>query len=178
MLEPYVGQIESLSHELAAATLDGSAAIAALTEAEEYQTKIAGRVAELAAQREAITSRRAAGTKEADDGASLALILADLEGLSPLLQEAAQRVAAAQRVHAEHSARAGGLRQQIAQIEGLAARNALVKHADDLSAKLFDTVRALEDACRRTGHSGRPLWGAPQALYQALRGLAAARGEL
>lgn len=176
--ESFAHEIESLAAELAGAIIDANTATEAVTQAEEHQAKIAGRVAELSAQREAITSRRAAGAKADNDGASLALITSDLDGLHPILAEAAERVAHARQDHNGHSARAETLRGQIVHIEAMAAREALIHHADDLAGKLAQTLTALDAACRQTGHTGRPVWGAPPALYQKLRALAAQRGEL
>ena len=176
--ESYATQIEALAVQLTETVHDAGAARRVVEAAEEYQSVIAGRIADLSERRANIVARRGAGEKGPEDGASLALIQADLEGLGPILQEAAAKVQEAQRVHGEHAARASSLRVQIAHVEALAARDALIRHADDLSAKLLATVDALASACAETGYQGRPIWGAPPALFTALRKLAAARGEL
>jgi chromosome segregation ATPase len=174
----FVEQIETLAMELAEAMTESNAASAAVDAAEERRAKIASRVAALAEEREDIIGRRSTGRHDLDDGGALTLIQADSEGLKPILQEAAARVNQAEAERSVLAARAAQLRERIAHVEAEAARAALVRHADELSNKLFDTIRALDEACRRTGHTGRPLWGAPPALYHVLRGLAAQRGEL
>ncbi len=176
--EPYAKQIEALAAELADEVMTANTAAEAVAAAEDYQASISGRVSALAVQREAIVSRRGTGTKDANDGAALALIQVDLEGLQPILEEAAQRVADAQRVHAGHSVNAARLRDMIAHEEALAAREALIKYADDLSIRLLQTVTALDAAGRQTQYTGRPIWGAPPVLFTELRRLAAGRGEL
>lgn len=176
--EMFGKQIETLATELAEAMVEANAASSSLDEAEAHRAKIAERVAALAAEREAIIHRRGGGTRDEGDGAALALVQADSEGLQPILQEAAARVQEAEAQRAMLSARAAHLRAQIAHVEALAAREVLIRHADDLSDKLMATVTALDDVCRRTGYTGRPIWGAPPALYQVLRSFAAQRGEL
>lgn len=100
--EPYAKHIEALAAELADEIMNANTAAEAVTAAEDYQAWISGRVSDLTVQREAIVSRRGAGNRESNDGAALALIQADLEGVQPIMEEAAQRVAEAQRVHTGH----------------------------------------------------------------------------
>jgi chromosome segregation ATPase len=176
--EPFARAIEDLATELAETMTEANVASTALGAAEEQRDKIARRLAALASERDAIVSRRGAGRHDQNDGASLALIQADTEGLHPLLQEAVAHVAAAQAAYSAVAGNASRFRAQIAQVEAEAVRDALVRHAEDVSLKLLDTVNALGEACRRSGYTGRPIWGAPPALYQALRSLAAQRGEL
>ena len=176
--EPYAKHIEALAAELADEIMNANTAAEAVTAAEDYQAWISGRVSDLTVQREAIVSRRGAGNRESNDGAALALIQADLEGVQPIMEEAAQRVAEAQRVHTGHYIYAARLRDMIAHEEALAAREVLMKHADDLSIRLLQTVTAIDAACRQTQYTGRPLWGAPPVLFTELRKLAAGRGEL
>lgn len=176
--EPYSSQLEPLAIQLASAVADASEARAAVEAAEEYQERIAARIAALTDERTALIARRGGGRYEQGDSAALNLIVADLEGLQPLLAEAAARVAAANGVHAEHSIKASNLRAEIAGVEALAARDALVKHADDLAAKLHATINALAEACHHTGDQPFRAWGAPPALFRELRKIAAARGDL
>lgn len=176
--EPYATAIKALAAELADEVAEANAAAETLAAAEAHRAQITERVADLSVRREAIVTRRGAGNQQSQDGASLALLQADLEGLQPLMEEAAQRVTAAQRVHAGHSIHAARLREQIGHEEALAAREALIKYANDLSIRLLQTVTALDAACRQTGYQGPPIWGAPPVLYTELRRLAAGRGEL
>jgi chromosome segregation ATPase len=176
--EVFATQLETLAMELAGAMVEANAASAAVDAAEEHRARIASRVAALAEEREAIIGRRSTGRHDLDDGAALALNQADSEGLQPILREAAERVSEAEARRAALAARAAQLRFEIDQVESLAAREALIRHADDLAGKLLETIQALEQKSRQTGHSGRSLWAAPVPLYQALRKFAAERNEL
>lgn len=178
MPDAYSNQIKSLSGQLAEAVHDAHAARRTVETEEAYQQKIAARVADLAAQRETIVTRRAGGTHAAADAADLALIQADAEGLATLLHEAAQKVAEAQRVHGEHASRAAALRQQIAEVQALAKRDALVAYLSALGEKMQEGLAVLAEAAQVTGYTGKPLWTPPAPLYAALRKLAAQSGIL
>jgi chromosome segregation ATPase len=176
--ELYKNQIDTIAMELAEVMTECGVAGAALDHAEGHQSAVSARVSALAGEREAIIARRREGRNDAADGASLALIQADVEGLQPILREASERVQAQDARRAALSARAAQLRAQIANVEAQAAREALVRHAASLDQKLLETINALVSVNRQVGHTGRPVWGPSPALYQALRGLAAQRGEL
>jgi len=179
MSEHYEDSIKSLGGELGLAMADLSTLEREVSAAEEYRGKIAERVSALSNERSEIVSRRAGGKHGAEDGAALALIQADLEGLNPILQEAAGKVTEARAAYSAASARAQGLRLELVRTEALAARDALIAHADSLAEKLLETITALDAASQQAGgRGGRPAWGAPAALFKTLRGIAAARGEL
>ena len=78
-----------LAAELADEIMNANTAAEAVTAAEDYQAWISGRVSDLTVQREAIVTCRGTGNKESNDGAALALIQADLEGVQPIMEEAA-----------------------------------------------------------------------------------------
>lgn len=176
--EMFKTQIETYALELADVMTESTAASAVLDVAEEHRATVAARVTALVEEREAIIKRRGVGYRDDADGAALSLIQADTEGLQPILQEASARVQEAEAARASLSNRAANLRQEIAHVEALAARQALIRHAEILSEKLLETVHSLAAANRQTGHTGRPDWGPPPALYHVLRGIAAQRGEL
>jgi uncharacterized protein YukE len=176
--ETFKSQIEMLALQLAQAMVEANAASAVVTVAEAHRETIATRVAALAGDREAILGRRGCGQRSDEDGAALALIQADTESLQPILQEASERVRAAEARCAGLSASASHIRMQIARIEAQAVREALIEHASILAGKLFETINAITAANHELGHTGRPLWGAPPELYLALRRLASERGEL
>jgi hypothetical protein len=67
----------------------------ALAIAKTHQAKLSGRINELNEQRASIVARRQAGDMQESDGATLALIEADSEGLAALAVEADRIVAAA-----------------------------------------------------------------------------------
>jgi hypothetical protein len=171
-------QIDSFALELAEVMTESTAAGAVLDAAEGHRDTVAARVAALAEEREAIIKRRGGGYRDDTDGAALALIQVDSDGLQSILHEASARVEAAEAARASLSNRAAQLRQEIARVEALAHRQALIGYADILSEKLLETVNSLAAANLQTGHMGRPEWGPPPALYQVLRGIAAQRGEL
>lgn len=178
MPDTYSNQIKSLSGQLSESVHDAGVARRAVEVEEAYQEKIAARVAELAEQRGNIIARRSSGAHEGADAADLALIAADLEGLQPLLTEAAEKVAQAQRAHSAHTARASGLRQQLAELQALAKRDALVGYLATLGEKMQEGLAGLDEAARVTGYTGKPLWSPPPALWQAMRRLAAQSGVL
>ena len=171
-------QIHALASQLAETMVESNAASTAATEAAEYRSTIAARVAALADEREAIVKRRGGGERDDADGGTLSLIQIDAESLQPILREASERVQAAETRLSTLSAGAAHLRAQIARVEAQAMREALVEHAGILAGKLFETVNAITAVNHELGHTGRPVWGAPPELYQALRRLASERGEL
>lgn len=176
--EPYAAQAQHLIAELSEAVHDAGVARRAVEVEEAYQQKIASRVAELAEQRGNIIARRSSGAHEGVDAADLVLIAADLEGLQPLLQEAAGKVAETQRAHSAHTARASGLRQQLAELQALTKRDALVAYLATLGEKMQEGLAGLDEAVQVTGYTGKPLWSPPAPLYAALRKLAAQSGLL
>ncbi len=176
--EPYSQHIETLTGEMASAAHDAGRARRAVEVEEAHRQQIADRVADLAARRENIIARRSTGAHAEADAADLALIQADTEGLQLLLAEAAEKVAQAQRVHSEHAARASSLRQQLAELQALAKRDALIEYLAALGEKMNEGLSGLEEAARLTGYSGRPLWSPPAPLWAALRKLAAQSGVL
>ena len=178
MPDAYSNQIKSLSGQLAESVHDAGVARRAVEVEEAYQQKIASRVAELAEQRGHIIARRSSGAHEGADAADLALIAADLEGLQPLLQEAAVKVAETQRAHSAYTARASSLRQQLAELQSLAKRDALVAYLSALGAKMQEGLAGLDEAAQVTGYTGKPLWSPPAPLWTVLRRLAAQSGLL
>ena len=178
MPDTYSIQIKSLSGQLAESVHDAGVARRAVEVEEAYQQKIASRVADLAERRGNIIARRSSGAHEGGDAADLALIAADLEGLQPLLQEAAVKVAETQRAHSAYTARAAALRQQIAELQALARRDALVHYLHALAEKMSAGLAGLEEAAHATGYTGKPLWAPPAPLWASLRKLAAQSGVL
>jgi uncharacterized caspase-like protein len=163
---------------LAEALAEASAAQQVVDAAEEHRGKIASRIAELSASREAIIGRRRTGAHDVDDGASLALIQADLEGLHSLLPDAAGRVEEASKAYRAASAACATHRAEIARLEAQAAMEATIKYADELATRLLSAIRTIRQGEIAAGLQGRPQWGAPPELYNELRTIASLRGEL
>ncbi len=177
MPEPFESEISGLADELADAMANAASALSTLGAAEAHLDKISTRMSDLARERGEIVSRRSAGREEPDDGQRLALIQADTEGLKAMLPDATERVSKARASHSAASAIAAKCRDGIARAETLAAREALVTYAGVLADRLFDTVKAIEEAGRRAAVGGRPPWGASKQLREMLRTLAVQRGD-
>lgn len=164
---------QSVAHALTAAARAG----AAFDEASNQHQKIADRIHALDAERVGIVARRAAGDHRPDDGARLALIEADKQGLAGLEAEALATVHAA-RGPAEAAKRAvAGARMMLDREEAETTETALINHAVQLDALLLSTVRQIAEVGQRTGRA-MPAWGPSAALAKELRALQARRREL
>jgi chromosome segregation ATPase len=152
--------IESLSLQLSDAMDQTTAAGHVLAAAEKHRDQIAERISALTNERASIVARRAGDKREAEDGSRLALIAADLEGLTAMQPDAVARVAEAKAAFDLASAAAAAAREEIGRAEALALREAIA------------------DATKRAGVGGRPPWGASRELRDLLRKVAAERGEL
>ncbi len=170
--------IESLSLQLSDAMDQTTAAGHVLAAAEKHRDQIAERSSALTNERASIVARRAGDKREAEDGSRLALIAADLEGLTAMQPDAVARVAEAKAAFDLASAAAAAAREEIGRAEALALREAIVPQLDELAQKLTAGIRALADATKRAGVGGRPPWGASRELRDLLRKVAAERGEL
>ena len=178
MSDPHATAIDALSFQLAESMADASQHQAVLEAAEKHRDAIAGRISALSAERAAIVARRAGGGQDPEDGARLALIGADLEGLAAMQPDAMARVEVAKRAFDSATGRAAMAREEIAQAEARALHEALVPHANELAVKLTEALKALAEAGKRAGIGGRPPWGASRELRDMLRALAAQRNEL
>jgi hypothetical protein len=174
----YADAIKTRAQELTDHVAQAASTLRVLEAAEAHRGQIAERISALSTRREAIVCRRTAGTHDMDDGSSLALIQADLDGLRGLLPDAIARVAGAEAAYQASSAACSLCRGEIQRLESQAGLAALVDHAGVLAAKLMDTIRNIAAAEQQAGISGLPSWGAPKELYLELRALAAKRGEL
>lgn len=164
---------QAVAHALTAAARAG----AAFDEASDQHQKIADRIHALDAERAGIVARRAAGDHRPDDGARLALIEADKQGLAGLQSEAMAAVHAA-RGPAEAAKRAvAGARMMFDREEAERAETALINHAGRLDELLLATVRQITEVGQRTGRA-MPAWGPSAALAKELRKLQARRGTL
>lgn len=178
LLAQHAAIIEDLALQLAEAQEEVRAAADSLGAAEAHRDNIAGRISELAIKRDDVIARRRSGQQDPADGASLALIQADTEGLQAMLPDATGRVTAAKNAHNFAASQVARFREEIGRAEALAARDELAPYAAELADKLFATMRAIETATKRAGVGGRPPWGPTREFRRALDMLAAARGEL
>ena len=178
MPDPHANAIDALAHQLAESMAAATQHQAVLDAAEKHRDAIAGRISALSAERAGIVARRAGENPDPEDGARLALIGADLEGLAAMQPDAMARVEHAKRAFDAASNRAAMVRQEIDQTEARALHEALVPYVDELAAKLTAALKALSDVGKRAGIGGRPPWGASRELRDTLRTLALHRGEL
>lgn len=132
------------------------------------------RLRDKAAERAAIGARRAAGNATPEDPGMLLAIQLDVEGLQTVLAET-QAAALPLRERAMQATRAtADARHRLAAAEAAAREAILVEHAHACETALLAVVHRLDAV--RVGP--RPVWGASVALRNALRDLAARRGEL
>lgn len=172
---PRAAAIEAAAEHLAQARAEEVRAAEAVAAATRACDNIRQRIAALEAERASITARRAAGEHDAEDGARLALIAADIEGLRALLADAENQLAEVRQPAEQAHKAAAAASAMLADTEKAAAIELLIAHANHLDALLLETVQQLGEL---TGNSGRPAWGASQPLFTMLRRLAAGRGEL
>ncbi len=170
--------IEALGLQLAESMDQATAAGQVLSAAEKHRDQIAERISVLTNERAGIVARRAGDKREAEDGSRLALIAADLEGLTAMQPDAVARVTEAKAAFDRASAAAAAAREEIARAEALALHTAIPPELEVLAQKLLAGIRALADSGKRASVGGRPPWGASRELRDALRALAAQRGEL
>ena len=150
----------------------------ALAEAVAMERQVRDRIAALTAERQAIVQRRAGGQHDDDDAGRLALIAADLEGLSLIFGEAEAAVTA-ERAKAEADRRlVDQARAQLARAEDEAALAGLVEHAGKLDTLLTVTLQQIATVAARIGAPGRPPFAPSPALVMAIRRHAAAHGLL
>ena len=169
--------ISAAAHAVAEAEAAHAAAADALAQASTHTAHVRRRCDDLAAQRQAIVARRAAGDPQADDGAKLALIGADAEALVDLLREAEAAEAAA-RTPADAAQRSlAGARELLIRAEAEAEEEALIAHARQLDHLLLQTSAAIMTVSARLGRPV-PRWGASPDLRDRIRRIALLRQEL
>ena len=170
--------IAAAARAVAEAEVSHAVATEALSRARQDRADIADRAGAISVTRADIVARRRAGDARDDDGAMLALLAADAEGLATLLAEADAAEIAVRAPFDAATAVLVNARFQLARAQDEAVEIVLVDHASKLDAALLATIGELEAVGKRVGRTGRPLWGASRMLYDRLRSLAAVRGEL
>ena len=136
--------------------------------AQAHQAHIQGRITALTDARQAITARRAAGHHHADDGAVLALITADLDGLAVLAAEAAAAVAIAAGPADQANQGLAQARFHLAQAEDDAEDAAITAHTTKLEQLLIEAAGHADAIAKRRGKSFST-WCPTQVLNQTIR---------
>jgi hypothetical protein len=158
------------AERLAEAEIAAEGAAAAHREADAHDDRIRAKIAGLDDARRAIGTRRAAGDLRSTDGAELALIAADHEGLTAMRAEHEGALAAA-RAAAEDAARAlDAARFALGREEDRAEERALTEHLDRLDALLRETIVRANWVARRLGRS-RPAWAPSRETMDLLHPL-------
>ena len=169
--------INSAAHSLAMAHAKVEQASAQLESALKLETQIEDRISALDSKRDQIIGRRQQGKQEPEDGANLALIAADLEGLAPLLNAAEKVTKDARLSCASARPEVDGAVQALQYAEDQKAESDLAEHARKLDALLLTAVQRFNVVRKRVG-GGIPKWGPSPALALELRKLQAERREI
>jgi chromosome segregation ATPase len=160
--------IAAAAQHLADAEIKAQAATESHSAAENEVAAIRARHAEMEAQRRAVIQRRSEGDQRSDDGATLALLSADIEGLGEILSRreadaAATRAAAQTAVRSLQAARVA-----LERTENQVVEQHLAAHAEALGDSLERTVAALRDVRSKLG-GGRLGWRPKRSLADELR---------
>jgi hypothetical protein len=147
-----------------------------LATAQAHHARITGQITGLEAERQAIVTRRAAGDQYPTDGAKLAELAADIEGLGFMVRAANAGLTAPNHAVRECSA----ARQQAVANLSRAEKANLSTHRrarlDALAALMLALVE--QDRVQRRLLGEQPNWVAPPALLQDLQQRAAQRPDL
>jgi hypothetical protein len=158
-------QIKAAAHQVAELEAAANAAADELAAAHGRGEEIRGRRAALTAERDAIAAARRAGGDA--DGARLALLGVDIEGLDSLLAEANAAVAVSQ-AKADHArAAAETARQHLDRVTDTELLAQLRPHADKLCDLLGATIAEIDAAAKRLQKS-RPEYCPPAMLAESL----------
>lgn len=155
--------LQAAAHQVARAEAEVDRTLQPLAAANAQCDRLQARLAELDRQCATLLARRQAGEVHADDASSLSLIDADRAGLSELLREADDAVAAARKPHEDAKNALASARYQLGRAEAEAEEAALVAHAGQLESRVLETVRRLDDVRKRLG-GGRPAWAPSPAI--------------
>lgn len=169
--------ITAAAGQVAASATRAAAADARLHQAVEAETSARGLIDALAARRVAIVGRRQSGQHDPEDGATLALIAADGEGLAALLAEA-KVVTDGARAHEAEGRRALALaREALAQAEAEIEIGAVVAHLGALDSAVVASLGRLNELQAALHRSGLPFIPSVE-MAQGLRRLLAQAGRL
>jgi hypothetical protein len=169
-MTPQFESLVDVAQAAVAAEAKATAAQAALAAAEGDADTIRRRILDLEGARNAIIVRRREGDHRDGDGAELALLDADKQGLQEVLAERDAAVAAARVPADAAAAELATARFQLRRAEALAAEAALGEHATSLVEKLLETLARLGEAGAQIGR-GQATWHPPERLMNELRRL-------
>lgn len=172
-----MNNVLGFSHQFAAAEQAQIDAKSALAEAQSEVSSLRERIVGMQAERSGIITRRARGHQEKNDGARLALLEADMEGLSAIVAEAEGRVAMKQRAEAEAAKNLIIANEHLAFERSRITQDALVAHADRLGKLLLASLEALETA-QRGPFPPSSTYAPSDALWMRLRKIQAMRNRL
>jgi hypothetical protein len=168
---------ESAAYALAEAEAAVARTSAVLVDATERRNRISGRIAALNSERATNIARRQGGAGDDADGAKLALLAADLEGLDSLFSDAEGVVADARAPHHQAQQAVTSAGHILGTMQAEAEESALVCYLADLEQRAIEAMQRLAALHIQLGR-GRPVWVPSVELQQALRRLAAAGGTL
>ena len=170
-MTPNYENVVAAAQAAVAAEARHAAAQTALGATESEADVIRRRILDLDGQRGAIVVRRREGEHRDDDGATLALLDADREGLAQIQAERDAAVAAA-RGPAEAAADAlASARYALRRAEALAAERAVMEHAEELQQRLLEALAQLAEIGQQLGRGGRSAWHPSGDLMDALHKL-------
>jgi chromosome segregation ATPase len=167
---------EAAAHELARCDAELAEATAIQATAQAHDSHIRGQIKTLEAERQAIVTRRAACDQHPTDGAKLAELAADIEGLGFMVPEANAGLTEANRAVSERTS----ARQQAGANLSRAEKANISSHRNARLDELASIMLALveRDNVQRRLTGEQPNWVAPPALLQDLRQRAAQRPDL
>ena len=168
--------IAEAARYVAATKLDMEQASAAREGASAGCDRINQRIAALYGERSEIIARRQREGHLVDDGSRLALITADLEGLTSVLADAEAIVTTARATHQQAQQGRSAAEYQLQSAEDEVLEGALLEHAARLETLLLETIGHLDEVNKRRGDRA-PKW-ASRPLYEKLRRQLAERNEL
>jgi hypothetical protein len=159
--------IKAAAYQVAELEAASNAAADELAAAHRHADSIRDRKAALVAERDAIAATRRAGGDA--DGARLALLGVDIEGLDGILAEATAACAAAQGKADQARTAVNAARQQLELVKDRELLSRLGPHATALAFKLADTMNEIRAA--ETRLKSRPSWAPPRAFCTEIRKL-------
>jgi chromosome segregation ATPase len=162
-----MNEIAAAAQSLAAAETQSADARDALEKAAGLRDQVRKRRSALDAERAAIVDRRKSGKPSDADGAKLAEIGADLEGIAEILAEREAAVASAQSAAdaAQHAVAVS--REHLDHARDAEMLNRLVKHCGELAGLLEKAMAEIAPLERKLG--GRPRWFPPERLAMEIR---------
>jgi chromosome segregation ATPase len=169
--------IEAAAEAVAAAKLQAEHGAATLEAAGAALDKVRARIADLDAERAQIVADRKAGKTSPKQGARLAEIGADIEGLNEILAEAVQARGIATAESARLSQSVAAAEYTLSNTADQALLGDLRRLASDLDRRLFGTIGEISSVAKRLGLNRAP-WVPSAELGNGIRRLDIENGGL